>query len=191
MSIISITEVKKGMVLDISGTLFTVMKSEFVNPGKGSAFIRTRLKNIEKKSTIEKTFKASEKIKRVELEKRIMAICYVENENIVFMDINDYEQISVPKDYIEEIKNFLKEETQMEVFFYNEKPVYVNPPNFVTLKVTYAEEGLKGDTASGTATKKITLETGGEIEVPIFVKTNDYIKIDLRDLKYVERVSMK
>ena len=190
MAFLSITEVKKGMVLKINRDLFSVVKSEFVNPGKGSAFIRTKLRNIEKQSTIEKTFKASEKLESVELEKKHMTICYVEGDYIVFMDVNDYEQISIPKSFISDVENFVKEDTQMEVFLYNENPVYVTPPNFINLKVDYAEDGLRGDTVSGTAMKKVTLETGGEIDVPIFVKKDDVIKIDLRELKYVERVKV-
>ncbi len=186
---LGITEVKKGMVLKVDGELYTVVKSEFVNPGKGSAFIRTKLKGVTKNSTIERTFKASEKLENVELEKRAMTYCYADGDTIVFMDVNDYEQIPVSKDYVEEILPFLKEETQVDVSFYEGRPIGIDPPNFTELEVTYAEEGLKGDTSSGTAMKRVTVETGGEINVPIFVKQGDIIKIDLRDLTYVERVN--
>ncbi|MCB1156800.1 MAG: elongation factor P [Leptospiraceae bacterium] len=185
---LGITEVKKGMVLKVEGDLFSVVKTEFVNPGKGSAFIRTKLKSLTKNSTLERTFKASEKLESVELEKRNMTYCYREERHIVFMDVNDYEQIHVPEEYVEEILPFMKEETPVEVTFYESKAIGVIPPNFVELEVTYAEEGLKGDT-SGTALKRVTVETGGEINVPIFVKQGDVLKIDLRDLSYVERVN--
>ncbi|MCB1193222.1 MAG: elongation factor P [Leptospiraceae bacterium] len=188
MATLSITEVKKGMVLKVENEIYSVVKSEFVNPGKGSAFIRTKLKNIIKSSTIERTFKASEKLESVELEKRNMTYCYKEENDIVFMDVNDYEQIHIPKEHIDDILPFLKEETQVEVTFYEGNPIGVIPPNFSILQVSYAEEGLKGDT-SGTALKKVQLETGGEINVPIFVKQGDVVKIDLRDLSYVERVN--
>ncbi|MCX7998037.1 MAG: elongation factor P [Leptospiraceae bacterium] len=186
--LLGITEVKKGMVLKVENELYSVIKSEFVNPGKGSAFIRTKLKNLMKGSTVERTFKAAEKLESVELEKRAMTYCYSEGENIIFMDVNDYEQIPLPKEYVEDILPFMKEETQVEVTFYEGKPIGVIPPNFSILQVTYAEEGLKGDTA-GTAMKKVQVETGGEINVPIFVKQGDIIKVDLRDLTYVERVN--
>lgn len=176
------------MVLKVEGELYTVVKTEFVNPGKGSAFIRTKLKGVMKNSSIERTFKAAEKLENVELEKRAMTFCYSEGDDIVFMDINDYEQIPVSKDYVEDILPFMKEETRVDVSFYEGKPIGVDPPNFAELEVTYAEEGLKGDT-SGTALKRVTVETGGEINVPIFVKQGDVIKIDLRDLTYVERVN--
>ncbi len=117
-----------------------------------------------------------------------MTICYTEGDDIIFMDSNDFEQMPVSKEYVEDILPYLKEESPMEVTYYEGKPIGVIPPNFTILEVTYAEEGLKGDT-SGTAQKRITVETGGEIIVPIFVKQGDVIKIDLRDLTYVERVS--
>jgi len=185
---LGITEVKKGMILKIDNELYSVVKSEFVNPGKGSAFIRTKLKNVIRESSIERTFKAAETLESVELEKRKMQYCYADGDNIVFMDVNDYEQIPVSKDYVEDILPFMKEETQVEVSFYEEKPIGVSPPNFAVLEVTYAEDGLKGDT-TGLALKRVTVETGGEINVPIFVKQGDVIKIDLRDLTYVERVN--
>ncbi|MCC5816348.1 MAG: elongation factor P [Leptospira sp.] len=186
---LGITEVKKGMVLKVEGDLYTVVKTEFVNPGKGSAFIRTKLKGVMKTSNIERTFKASEKLENVELEKRAMTFCYADGDDIVFMDVNDFEQIPVSKDYVEDIFPFMKEETRVDVSFYQGKPIGVDPPNFTELEVTYAEDGLKGDTSSGTALKRVTVETGGEINVPIFVKQGDVIKIDLRDLTYVERVN--
>lgn len=186
--LLGITEVKKGMVLKLEGDIFSVIKTEFVNPGKGSAFIRTKLKSVTKGSSIERTFKAAEKLESVELEKRNMTLCYIEGDSIIFMDVNDFEQIHVAKEYVEDILPFMKEESQVEVTFYEGNPIGVVPPNFSILQVTYAEEGLKGDT-SGTALKKVTVETGGEINVPIFVKQGDMIKIDLRDLTYVERVN--
>ena len=185
---LGITEVKKGMVLKVDNELYGVVKTEFVNPGKGSAFIRTKLKSLTKNSSIERTFKQAEKLESVELEKRSMTLCYTEGDDIIFMDVNDYEQIPLSKEYVEDILPFLKEESAVEITFYEGKPIGVIPPNFAVLEVTYAEEGLKGDT-SGTAMKRVTLETGGEIQVPIFVKQGDVIKVDLRDLSYVERVN--
>jgi len=186
--VLGITEVKKGMVLKVENELYSVIKSEFVNPGKGSAFIRTKLKNVMKGSSIERTFKAAEKLESVELEKRSMTYCYSDGDSIIFMDVHDFEQLPVPIEYVEDILPFMKEETQVEVTFYEGNPIGVIPPNFAVLQITYAEEGLKGDTA-GTALKKVTVETGGEVNVPIFVKQGDTIKIDLRDLSYVERVN--
>ncbi|HNO26239.1 MAG TPA: elongation factor P, partial [Leptospiraceae bacterium] len=136
--VLGITEVKKGMVLKVEGELYSVIRSEFVNPGKGSAFIRTKLKNVMKGSSIERTFKAAEKLESVELEKRSMTYCYSDGDSIIFMDVHDYEQLPVPIEYVEDILPFMKEETQVEVTFYEGNPIGVIPPNFAILQVTYA-----------------------------------------------------
>jgi elongation factor P len=176
------------MVIKVDGDLYTVTFSQFVNPGKGSAFVRTKLKNIKKGNVIERTFKSSEKIEDVELDKRSMSYLYREGDHLVMMDKNDYEQFNIPVALLEDILDFIKEEMVFDVFFYENQPVSVSPPTFVELQVTYAEEGVKGDTV-GTAWKKVQVETGGEILVPIHIRQGDIIKIDLRDLSFVERVN--
>ncbi len=181
-------DLRKGMVIKIDGELYTVTFSQFVNPGKGSAFVRTKLKNLKKGNVIERTIKSAEKVEDVELDKRYMNYLYREGDQMVLMDINDYEQISVPASLFEDIIDFIKEEMQFEVYFYENQPVSISPPNFVDLEVTYAEGGLKGDTV-GTAWKKVKVETGGEISVPIHIKQGDIIRIDLRDISFVERVN--
>jgi elongation factor P len=181
-------DLRKGMVIKVDGDLYTVTFSQFVNPGKGSAFVRTKLKNIKKGNVIERTFKSSEKIEDVELDKRSMSYLYREGDHLVMMDKNDYEQFNIPIALLEDILDFIKEEMVFDVFFYENQPVSVSPPTFVELQVTYAEEGVKGDTV-GTAWKKVQVETGGEILVPIHIRQGDIIKIDLRDLSFVERVN--
>jgi len=181
-------DLRKGMVIKIDGDLYTVTFSQFVNPGKGSAFVRTKIKNIKKGNVIERTFKSSEKIEDVELDKRSMSYLYREGDHLVMMDKNDYEQFNIPVALLEDILDFIKEEMVFDVFFYENQPVSVSPPTFVELQVTYAEEGVKGDTV-GTAWKKVQVETGGEILVPIHIRQGDIIKIDLRDLSFVERVN--
>jgi elongation factor P len=181
-------DLRKGMVIKVDGDLYTVTFSQFVNPGKGSAFVRTKLKNIKKGNVIERTFKSSEKIEDVELDKRSMSYLYREGDHLVMMDKNDYEQFNIPVALLEDILDFIKEEMVFDVFFYENQPVSVSPPTFVDLQVTYAEEGVKGDTV-GTAWKKVQVETGGEILVPIHIRQGDIIKIDLRDLSFVERVN--
>lgn len=181
-------DLRKGTVIKVDGELYTVTFSQFVNPGKGSAFVRTKLKNIKKGNVIERTFKSSEKIEDVDLEKRSMSYLYQEGNQLIMMDQNDYEQYSIPSSLIEDILDFIKEQMIFEVFFYQNQPVSVSPPNFVELEVTYAEEGIKGDTV-GTAWKKVKVETGGEISVPIHIRQGDIIRIDLRDLSFVERVN--
>ncbi len=181
-------DLRKGTVIKVDGELYTVTFSQFVNPGKGSAFVRTKLKNIKKGNVIERTFKSSEKIEDVELDKKTMSYLYREGNYLVMMDQNDYEQYNIPVSLLEDILDFIKEQMVFDIFFYENQPVSVSPPNFVELEVTYAEEGVKGDTV-GTAWKKVQVETGGEILVPIHIRQGDIIKIDLRDISFVERVN--
>lgn len=181
-------DLRKGTVIKLEGELYTVTYSQFVNPGKGSAFVRTKLKNIKKGNVIERTFKSSEKVEDVDLEKRTMSYLYREGNHLIMMDQNDYEQFSIPVELVEDIVDFIKEQMVFDVFFFENQPVSVSPPNFVELEVTYAEEGVKGDTV-GTAWKKVKVETGGEILVPIHIRQGDIIRIDLRDITFVERVN--
>ncbi len=181
-------DLRKGTVIKVDGELYTVTFSQFVNPGKGSAFVRTKLKNIKKGNVVERTFKSSEKLEDVELEKKSMSYLYQEGNQLVMMDQSDYEQYSIPASLLEDILDFIKEQMVFDVYFYENQPVSVSPPNFVELEVTYAEEGIKGDTV-GTAWKKVRVETGGEISVPIHIRQGDIIRIDLRDLSFVERVN--
>lgn len=181
-------DLRKGTVIKLDGELYTVTYSQFVNPGKGSAFVRTKLKNIKKGNVIERTFKSSEKIEDIDLEKRTMSYLYREGNHLIMMDQNDYEQFSIPVELVEDILDFIKEQMVFDVFFFESQPVSVSPPTFVELEVTYAEEGVKGDTV-GTAWKKVKVETGGEILVPIHIRQGDIIRIDLRDITFVERVN--
>lgn len=181
-------DLRKGTVIKIDGDLYSCTFSQFVNPGKGSAFVRTKLRHLKRGTVIERTFKAAEKVEDVDLQKRYMTYLYKDGDDLVFMDKDDYEQISLPKALIEDIVPFMKEEMPFEVTFYEGNPVGIIPPNFAELEVTYAEEALKGDTV-GTAKKRVTVETGGEVMVPLYVKQGDRIKIDLRDISFVERVN--
>lgn len=185
---INAIDIKKGMVLKIDNELWSVSYSQFVNPGKGSAFVRTKLKNVKRGNVIERTFKSSEKAEDVELEKRYMSFLYRDGESIVFMDKNDFEQFNVPADMVEELMPYMKEETEVEVTFYDDQPIGVIPPTFVELIVSYAEEGLKGDT-QGSARKRVQVETGGEVMVPLYINQGDRIKVDMRDFTFVERVN--
>ena len=181
-------DLKKGTVIKLDNELYTCTFSQFVNPGKGSAFVRTKLKKIKGGNTLERTFKSSDKVEDVELDKKYVTYLYTEGDQIILMDKDDYEQYSVSVDLVDDIVQFIKEEMPFKVQFFEGLPVSVSPPNFVELEVTYAEEGLKGDT-QGTAKKRVTVETGGEVMVPIFIKQGDRIRIDLRDISFVERVN--
>ncbi len=186
--VINAIEIKKGTVIKLDQNLYAASFAQFVNPGKGSAFVRTKLKHIPRGNIIERTFKSSEKVEDVELEKRYMQFLYKDGSDMVFMDRDDYEQTHIASHLLEDIIPFMKEEMLMEVYFYEGSPVSLSPPNFVELEVSYAEDGIKGDTV-GTARKKVQVETGGEVQVPLFVQQGDKIKIDLRDFSFVERLS--
>ncbi len=183
-------EVKKGIILSLNGELFSVVSAQFVSPGKGSAFVKTKLKNLQKQTVIEYTFKSSEKVKNIELEKRYMTYLYQDGDDFIFMDKDDYEQFHISRELIKDLIPFMKEEMPLEVKFYNEQPITVIAPTFIELEVTYAETVQKGDTV-GTARKRVTLETEGEIMVPLFIEKGDFIKIDLRDFSFVERITRK
>ena len=157
-------------------------------PGKGAAIVRVKLKNLLKNTTIEKTFRSGEMLEDIELDKRPVTFSYQDGDSIVFMDTENYDEIRISKQDINEVLPFLKEGDDLHIILYEEKPVSVIPPNFVELSVKEAAEGVKGDTATN-ATKEITLETGAKLHAPLFIKIGDLIKVDLRDFSYVERVN--
>ena len=185
------TSLNKGAVLVYQGEICFVTYAQFVNPGKGSAFVRTKLKNLSDGRVVEKTFKSSDKVEQIELEKKEMQFLYKdEEENYHFMDTEDFEQISVSKDMLDPWQTFLKEEMICQVNFHDGKAISITPPTFADLIVTEAPEGLKGNTA-GTARKRVTLETGAEVLVPLHIHNKDLIRIDLRDFSFAERLQKK
>ena len=185
---INSNHIKRGMVLKLDSELHLIQSFQHHKPGKGAAVVRVKIKSLSKNTTIEKTFRSGEMLEDVELDKRPVTFSYVDGDSIVFMDTQNYEQISIPKKDIGEELPFLKEGLELHIMLYEGKPVSLIPPHFVELRVAYAEAGTKGDTATN-PTKEVSLETGAKIQVPMFVKTDDIIKIDLRDFTYVERVS--
>ncbi|MCB1148282.1 MAG: elongation factor P [Leptospiraceae bacterium] len=180
--------IKRGMALNIDGDLVVVVSFQHHKPGKGAAIVRVRIKSLAKGTTVERTFRSGEMLEDVELDKRPVSYSFEDGDNLVFMDTLTYDQIPVPKSDLSEILPFMSDGMEFSVLLYNDKPVSVIPPNFVEVEVSYAPEGLKGDTAT-TTYKEVELATGGKMQVPLFVKTGDIIKIDLRDLSYVERVN--
>lgn len=184
---ISTNDLRRGTVIKIEGTLFSVVDAQHVKPGKGGAFVRTKLRNIRKGTVIDKTFRAGEKVEDVRLENRPMQYLYEEGTNVVFMDTGSYEQESIPRDAIGDAMSFLKEGDICEIAIYEGEAVSVVPPASVVLKVTYAEPGLKGDTATNVQ-KPVKVETGAEVRVPLFVNEGDMIKINTETGEYLERV---
>lgn len=181
-------QIKRNIAIKLDGDIGIVIKFEHHKPGKGAAIVRAHIKSISKQTTIEHTFRSGDAIEEVELEKSNATYSYEDGNYLIFMDTNTYDQINILKKDIEQYLLFFKEDTEVQILLHEEKPIFVIPPNFVELRVHYAENAVRGDTATN-ATKEVELETGGKVYVPLFIKQNDVIKIDLRDMKYVERVN--
>jgi elongation factor P len=167
--------------------MFKVIEFQHVKPGKGGAFVRTKLKNVETGAVVDRTFRAGEKFDEAVLEHRRMQYLYRDGENYMFMDLETYEQVPIGPEVIGEAATYLVENQELSVFVRGDKPVTVELPAAVNLKVVMAEPWLKGDT-SGAATKPVTLETGLVVQVPLFVGEGDLIKVDTRTGRYSERV---
>ena len=171
----------------MDGSLMRIVEFQHVQPGKGAAFVRTKLKNVETGQVVDKTFRAGEKVEEAVLEHRKMQFLYKDGDNNIFMDSENYEQVSVPPEVVGESADFLVENQDLSVFMRNGKAVTIELPAAVRLKVAKAEPGMKGDTSSG-ATKPVTLETGLVLHVPLFVNEGDGVKVDTRTGRYIERV---
>jgi len=185
---ISTNDFRPGMTVEIDGEIYEVIEFLHVKPGKGSAFVRTKLKNIKTQSVIERNFRAGEKFPRAILERREMQYLYNQDDVYFFMDTTTYEQVSLSKETIGDGVKFLKENINAYVVFHNNIPIGIELPITVELKVVSTEPGFKGDTVTG-GNKPATLETGAVIQVPLFVNVGDIIKIDTRTGEYLERVN--
>lgn len=182
-------DLRKGSKILYKGEPYIVIDFQWTKPGKGGAYIRTKMKNMITGLTLEDTFRAAEKLPVPDLQYHDMQYLYAENGHYNFLDQESYEQIALSHDQIENVKNYLKEELIYTVLYFSEKPISVNPPLFVGLKVTETQPGVRGDTAQGGATKPATFETGLVTQVPLFVNEGDVVKIDTRDGSYIERIS--
>lgn len=182
------TDFRKGLKIELEGKPFVIVQFQHVNPGKGSAFVRTKLKNLETGQVLERTFKAGvDTAGKPDMEEKEMEYMYSDPDGYNFMDQSNYETIHLTHDQVDEAKDFLQETIIVKVLYYNGLPISVELPNFVQLRVTQTDPGLKGDTASG-GTKKAVMETGAQINVPLFIKEGELLKIDTRTGDYVERV---
>jgi len=184
---ISSNEFKNGITIEVDKELYTIIEFLHVKPGKGAAFVRTKLKNLKTGAVIEKTFKAGEKVNQAIIEHRPMQYIYNTGTDYVFMDKESYDQVSIPAELLGENINFLKDGIEVIALYHEGTCVGVDFPFFVELEVTKTEPGLKGDTVSG-ALKPATLETGAVIQVPLFIKEGDIVQIDTRTGKYLKRV---
>lgn len=184
---ISTNEFRTGLTIEVEGDIYTVVEFQHVKPGKGSAFVRSKLKNLRTGAVIERTFRAGEKLPKAHLERREMQYLYKEGDSYVFMDNESYDQVSLQSEQLGEGVKYLKENMNIFLLSYNGNLIGVDLPNFVELEVVEAEPGLRGDTATG-GTKAATLETGLVIQVPLFVEVGDVIRVDTRTGEYLERV---
>lgn len=181
------SDIRKGLKIQIDGDPYVVVDFQFVKPGKGTAFTRTKIKNVLTGAVLERTFRTGEKLEPANIEEREMQFLYQEGTNYHFMDTTSYEQIFIPEEDVGENAKFMPDNINVTVMLFNERPVGVTLPNFVELEVTHTEPGIKGDTASG-ATKPATLSTGAVINVPLFIEEGETLKIDTRTSEYIERV---
>ncbi|NLK52696.1 MAG: elongation factor P [Syntrophomonadaceae bacterium] len=183
---ISTNEFKTGLTIELEGDVWSVVEFQHVKPGKGSAFVRSKLKNVKTGAVIERTFRAGEKVPRGRLDHRQMQYLYQDGENYVVMDIENYDQISLNKEQMSDTLKWLKENMTLAVVFFQGNPISVEPPNFVELEVIETDPGIRGDTASGGG-KPAKVETGAVVNVPLFINVGDRIRVDTRSGAYMER----
>lgn len=181
-------DLKNGMTLDIEGQLWTVVEFQHVKPGKGPAFVRTKLKQVMTGKVVDKTYNAGVKVEIAILEKREMNFLYKEGDDFVFMDNKNFDQMTISAATVGEASNYMLENTEAIVAIHDDNPLYIELPASVELMVTYTEPGLQGDRSSG-GTKPATVETGIEVQVPLFIKQDEKILVDTRDGSYQGRAN--
>lgn len=183
---ISVNDFRTGLTIEVDGGLWRVMDFQHVKPGKGAAFVRSKLRNLRTGSVQEKTFRAGEKVAKAQIDNRKMQYLYANGEQHVFMDVESYDQIELPATAIEYELKFLKENMEVHIMMYQGETLGVELPNTVELEVTETEPGIKGDTASG-GTKPAILETGLSVQVPFFINQGDRLIINTTESSYVSR----
>ncbi len=183
---ISVNDFRTGVTIEMDGMAFQVVEFQHVKPGKGAAFVRAKLKNVKTGGVMEKTFRAAEKVPRAHLDRREMQYLYNDGTGYVFMDNENYEQMTIDADTMGEGIKWLLENMNIHVLFFQGHIIGIDLPNFVELEVVETEPGIRGDTATG-ATKSATLQTGATVQVPLFVDTGDRLRIDTRTGLYMER----
>ncbi len=184
---VSTNDVRPGMALDLEGSIFSIVKYEHVKPGKGKAFVRMKLKNVETGQVLDRTFRADEDVTQAIIERTDHQFLYRDDIGFHFMNLDDYGQITMSADDVGDAGNFLTDGMTVVLALYKGNPIGVDLPASVVLEVTYAEPGVKGNTVSG-ATKSVTVETGMTVQVPLFIEQGDRIKVDTRTGDYMTRV---
>ena len=186
-ALISTNQFKNGNHIEVDGTIFKVLEFQHVNPGKGAAFVRTKLRRASDGNVIDKTFRAGEKFRSIRTEVRRMQFLYSDGQDAHFMDSESYEQLTIPQSSIADDLQWTKENDEVEVLYIDNEPGALQLPSAVDLEVTQTEPGLRGDTASGGGNKPATLETGATIQVPLFVDIGERVRVDTRTGKYMSR----
>jgi len=182
------SQFRNGLKIELDGEPFSVIYFQHVKPGKGGAFVRTKVRNLKNGKVLERRFRAGERVELADVEERKMQYLYQDGEQLVFMDTQNYDQIPFSAEQVGDARKFLKENLDVDVLFWRGRPLNVELPSFITAVITQCEPGIKGDTASN-VTKPATLETGAIVQVPLFVKEGETIRVDTRSGEYVERVN--
>ena len=181
-------DIKNGQVLNLDGQLWNVIEFQHVKPGKGGAFVRTKLKSVMTGKVVDRTFNAGTKVDFATVDRRDFQYLYRDGDGFVFMDTDDYDQVTIPSKTVGDAANYMLENTNVQIALHEGEALYVELPTSVILEVTYTEPGLQGDRSSA-GTKPATLETGHEIQVPLFLEQNTKVKVDTRDGSYLGRVT--
>ncbi|HVP31316.1 MAG TPA: elongation factor P [Myxococcota bacterium] len=188
MGSVDTSQFRNGLKIELDGEPFTMIYFQHVKPGKGGAFVRTKVRNLKNGRVLERTFRSGERVEEADVSESKMQYLYQDGESLVFMDNQTFDQIPFTAEQVGDARKWLKENQEVEVLFWRGKPINVEIPSFIEFTITQCDPGLKGDTATG-ATKPATLETGAVVQVPLFVKEGERIRVDTRTGEYVERVA--
>jgi elongation factor P len=185
--VISTNQFRNGSHIDVDGTVYKIVEFQHVKPGKGGAFVRTKLKRVQDGAVIDKTFRAGEKFRSVRTEARKMQFLYSDGSDAHFMDLESYDQLNIPEDQVRDALRWVLPSEEVELLYVDEQPADVQVPSAVEMAVTETEPGVRGDTASGGGDKPATLESGVKVRVPLFVNVGDRVRVDTRSGDYVAR----
>jgi elongation factor P len=182
------SDIRKGLKIMIDGAPYTIVEFQFVKPGKGAAFTRTKMKNLLTGAVLERNLRSGDKLEPADVETKTMQYLYADADSFIFMDTSTYDQVNIPKTTVGESSDYMPENINVEVLFFNGRAVGVTLPNFIEQAIVETDPGFRGDTATG-ATKPARISTGASINVPLFINVGDVIKIDTRTGQYLERLA--
>jgi elongation factor P len=188
MATITTNQFKNGTHIEVDGQIFRILEFQHVKPGKGQAFVRSKLRNVDSGAVLDRTFRAGEKVRSIRTETRKMQYLYASGDETVLMDLGDFEQLSLPQSMTAEALDWIIPNDEVDLLFVDERPSGIQVPSAVELAVTSTDPGVRGDTASGGGTKPATLESGVIVHVPLFVNEGDVVRVDTRTREYVSRV---